>query len=87
MKKQEAFDNVITSQDERLGTLHQHSNKLLAQNHFDCDNIKQRVGEVTIKRQKVKQLSTARKQRLSDQLLHAQFIRDVSEVSMQIWCN
>jgi hypothetical protein len=61
--------------------LQEHGDKLLAQNHFESGVIARRLGEVVQRRAKVYELCVARRQRLEDALHHAQFVRDVAEVS------
>lgn len=64
IKKQEAFEKLLASQDERLVSLQQSGMKLLAQNHFDAGTIKQRMDEITARRTKVKEMSAARRRKL-----------------------
>ena len=43
-----------------------------------------RVAEVTVRRNRVKELSNSRRNRLRDNLLYAKFVRDVSEADVWI---
>lgn len=43
-----------------------------------------RVAEVTVRRNRVKELSNSRRNRLRDALLYAKFVRDVSEADVWI---
>jgi hypothetical protein len=81
VKKHEAFEKLLTTQEEKVLALQEHGDKLLAQNHFESGVIARRLGEVVQRRAKVHELCAARKQRLEDALHHAQFVRDVAEVS------
>jgi spectrin beta len=78
-KKHEAFDKLVQAQDERLALLMEHGDKLIGQNHFESQWIMKRVAEVTVRRNRVKELSNSRRNRLRDALLYAKFVRDVSE--------
>ena len=57
----------------------EHGDKLIGQNHFESQWIMKRVAEVTVRRNRVKELSNSRRNRLRDALLYAKFVRDVSE--------
>jgi hypothetical protein len=81
VKKHEAFEKLLTTQEEKVLALQEHGDKLLAQNHFESGVIVHRLKEVVQRRAKVHELCAARKQRLEDALHHAQFVRDVAEVS------
>jgi len=80
-KKHESFEKLLAAQDEKFVSLHDHCQKLTAQNHFDSENIGSRLKAVLAKRMKVKELSADKKFRLQEALLHAQFVRDTNEVS------
>jgi spectrin beta len=80
-KKHEAFEKLLMTQEEKVLALQEHGDKLLAQNHFESSSIARRLGEVVQRRAKVRELCATRKQRLEDALHHAQFIRDIAEVS------
>lgn len=84
VKKHEAFEKLIATQDEKLTALQEHGNKLLQQNHFDSNHIKQRLNEVTARRIKLKEMSNEKKQRLSDSFLYSQFKRDATEAESWI---
>jgi hypothetical protein len=81
VKKHEAFEKLLTTQEEKVLALQEHGDKLLAQNHFESGVIALRLREVVQRRAKVHELCAARKKRLEDALHHAQFVRDVAEVS------
>ena len=81
VKKHEAFEKLLATQEEKVLALQEHGDKLLAQNHFESSVIARRLGEVVQRRAKVHALCATRKQRLEDALHHAQFVRDVAEVS------
>ncbi len=78
-KKHEAFDKLVQAQDERLALLMEHGDKLMGQNHFESQWIMKCVAEVTVRRNRVKELSNSRRNRLRVALLYAKFVRDVSE--------
>lgn len=84
LKKHEAFEKLIAAQDDRLSLLVEHGDKLIGQNHFESQWIAKRVAETTARRNRVKELSTGRRNRLRDGLLYAKFVRDVSEADSWI---
>ncbi|GIY06493.1 hypothetical protein CDAR_514752 [Caerostris darwini] len=84
VKKHEAFEKLLATQNEKLVALQDHGEKLLQQNHFDCETIRMRMLEVTNRRSKVRDLSNLRKQKLADSFLHAQFKRDATEAEAWI---
>lgn len=80
VKKHSDFEKLMSTQEEKVVQLQEHGDKLLAQNHFESTLIAKRMTEVITRREHVKKLCQVRKMRLEDALLHAQFIRDVTEV-------
>nr|CAD7444142.1 unnamed protein product [Timema bartmani] len=80
VKKHDAFEKLLGTQEEKVVALQEHGDKLLAQNHFESATIAKRLSEVVQRRNKVHELCGNRRQRLDDALLHAQFVRDVGEV-------
>ena len=84
IKKHEGFEKILSSQEERLVALQQSGLKLIQQNHFDSGTIKRRLDEVSVRRLKVKENSSSRKQMLHDALLLAQFRRSVAEAESWI---
>lgn len=86
VKKHNDFEKLMATQEEKVVQLQEHGDKLLAQNHFESALIAKRMAEVIARRENVKELCRLRKVRLEDALLHAQFIRDVTEVRYDgIW--
>jgi len=84
IKKHDAFEKLLITQDEKLTALQQNGLKLIQQNHFESDTIKKRMDEVSNRRHAVKETSVRRRQALHDALLFAQFRRDVSEAEAWI---
>jgi hypothetical protein len=83
VKKHGAFEKLLTTQEEKGSALQEHGDKLLAQNHFESGVIAHRLREVVQRRAKVHEMCAARKKKLEDVLHHAQFVRDVAEVSQR----
>lgn len=79
VKKHDAFEKLVATQEERVAALQEHGEKLVAQNHFETPSIKDHLNQVVARRRRVQELCNVRKQRLQDSLLHAQFVRDVAE--------
>ncbi|XP_039432326.1 spectrin beta chain, non-erythrocytic 1 isoform X2 [Culex pipiens pallens] len=85
VKKHDAFEKLIQTQDEKVMILQDHGRKLVEQNHYDSENIRRRLREIVERRQKIKELCTLRRQKLQNALLYAQFIRDCAEAGA--WIN
>lgn len=84
IKRHDAFEKLIQTQDEKVALLQEHGRKLVEQNHYDSKRITKRLHDVLERRQKVKQLCVLRRQKLADALLYAQFVRDCSEAETWI---
>lgn len=84
VKKHNDFEKLMATQEEKVIQLQEHGDKLLAQNHFESSLIAKRMTEVLSRREHVKELCQLRCMRLEDALLHAQFVRDVAEVFLNI---
>lgn len=84
IKRHDAFEKLIQTQDEKVVTLQEHGRKLVEQNHYDSEHINQRQQEVVQRRIAVKKLCALRRQKLDDALLYAQFVRDCAEAESWI---
>lgn len=84
IKRHDAFEKLIQTQDEKVALLQEHGRKLVEQNHYDSARITKRLAEVLERRQKVKHLCTLRRQKLDDALLYARFVRDCAEAESWI---
>ncbi|XP_053697591.1 spectrin beta chain, non-erythrocytic 1 isoform X2 [Sabethes cyaneus] len=85
VKKHDAFEKLIQTQDEKVAILQDHGRKLVEQNHYDSENIRRRLREIIERRQRIKELCALRRQKLQNALLYAQFIRDCAEAGA--WIN
>lgn len=83
VKRHEAFEKLITTQDERLEALFQSGDKLITQNHFESPQIASRLADIQSKRIRVRQLCLKRRHQLEDAFLYAEFVRDVADA--QTW--
>uniref|UniRef100_A0A6B2E568 Putative beta chain spectrin n=1 Tax=Phlebotomus kandelakii TaxID=1109342 RepID=A0A6B2E568_9DIPT len=84
IKKHEAFEKLIQTQDEKVALLQSHGRKLVEQNHYDSANIQTVLKDVVEHRRKVVNLCAVRKQKLIDALLYAQFVSDCAEAEAWI---
>uniref|UniRef100_A0A1B0D969 Karst n=1 Tax=Phlebotomus papatasi TaxID=29031 RepID=A0A1B0D969_PHLPP len=84
IKKHEAFEKLIQTQDEKVALLQSHGRKLVEQNHYDSANIQKVLKDVVDHRMKVVNLCAIRKQKLIDALLYAQFVSDCAEAEAWI---
>ncbi|CRK98513.1 CLUMA_CG011869, isoform A [Clunio marinus] len=85
VKRHDELEKLIQQQDEKVVVLQDHGRRLVEQNHYDSSNIRRRLEEVVDRRSKVKALSQARRKKLANALLYAQFVRDVAEA--EAWIN
>lgn len=81
VKKHDAFEKLFQTQEEKVALLNEHGEKLLAQNHIESSLIASRLEEVNKRREQVSKLCVAKRLKLVDALLYAQFKRDVAEVT------
>ena len=79
LKAHEAFQNLISQQEEKVLSLQDHANKLIQQKHFDKDNIRMKLVEVLDKRENIVTLCTHKLNLLKLNLLHAQFNQVVDQ--------
>ncbi|GBP27213.1 Spectrin beta chain, non-erythrocytic 5 [Eumeta japonica] len=79
LKKHEAFEKLLVTQDEKLATLNTHGDKLLQQNHVESQRIADELQAVNARRKKVHELATARRTALARAQLRARFVRDAAE--------
>ena len=84
IKKHEAFEKVLLTQDEKLTSLQQSGLKLIQQSHYESDMIKKRMDEVSNRRHAVKENSRRRRLALQETLFLAQFRREVEEAEAWI---
>ncbi|CAL8090883.1 unnamed protein product [Orchesella dallaii] len=81
VKKHEAFEKLINTQDDKFKTLDSQGNKLIKQNHFDSKTVEVRLKDVAAAREKIKRLCEQKRQALAGRYKYVQFLRDVSETT------
>ncbi|XP_028171582.1 spectrin beta chain [Ostrinia furnacalis] len=79
LKKHEAFEKLIATQDEKLATLNSHGDKLLQQNHVESQRIADELQNINERRTKLHEACAARRGRLARQRARAQFARDAAD--------
>lgn len=84
LKKHDAFEKLIASQEERIEHLLKSAEKLISQKHFESTQITSRVADVQQKRLHLRQLFLQKRHHLENALLYAKFIRDVSDTQVCI---
>ena len=80
MKKHDGFEKTLAAQEEKISTLEQLAQALLAQEHYASDEIQARCRGVLARRDRVKQTSQARRKKLQDSRHFQQFLRNLAEV-------
>lgn len=84
VRKHDAFEKLIQSQDERLEALLQFGDKLVSQNHFESKLVAGKLADIQGKRLRIKKLCTQKHEQLTDALVYAEFVRDISETMVWI---
>ncbi|XP_061725746.1 spectrin beta chain, non-erythrocytic 5-like [Cydia pomonella] len=79
LKKHEAFEKLLATQDEKLTTLNSHGDKLLQQNHVESQKIADELRAINERRQKLYSAAAARRALLLRTRARAQFARDAAE--------
>ncbi|XP_026745926.1 spectrin beta chain, non-erythrocytic 1 isoform X2 [Trichoplusia ni] len=79
LKKHEAFEKLLATQDEKLATLNSHGDKLLQQNHVESQRIADELQHINERRKKLYESSAARRSALVRSRARAQFARDAAE--------
>lgn len=82
VKKHEAFENILTSQDAKLAALDNAAKKVLDSQESlgKTDEVKDELKRIRERREKVKDMAKARMQALELGVLHAKFLRDAAEI-------
>lgn len=84
VKRHDAFEKLIQTQDEKVAILQDHGRKLVQQHHYDSANIQKTLNDVIEHRQNVKELCNVRRLKLENALLYVQFVRDCAEAEAWI---
>ncbi|XP_041968361.1 spectrin beta chain, non-erythrocytic 2 isoform X3 [Aricia agestis] len=79
LKKHEAFEKLLATQDEKLTTLNSHGDKLLQQNHVESQRIADELLHINDRRKKLYETAARRRDALVRARARAQFSRDVAE--------
>ncbi|XP_045489789.1 spectrin beta chain, non-erythrocytic 1 isoform X1 [Pieris rapae] len=79
LKKHEAFEKLLATQDEKLSTLNSHGDKLLQQNHVESQRIADELRAINERRKKLYASAAERRARLLRARARAQFSRDANE--------
>lgn len=79
VKKHDAFEKLVLSQDERLEALVEFGDKLISQKHFESKQVASKLASIQAKRLRIKQLCAEKREQLNDALLYAKFVRDITE--------
>ena len=80
IKKHEAFEKTLEAQEEKITTLKQLADALLAQEHYASTEIETRCTGVIGRRDRVKGCAVQRREKLIDSLNYQQFLANVHEV-------
>ncbi|XP_075989206.1 spectrin beta chain, non-erythrocytic 5 kst [Anticarsia gemmatalis] len=79
LKKHEAFEKLLATQDDKLATLNSHGDKLLQQNHVESQRIATELQQINDRRKKLYESASARRALLVRTRARAQFARDAAE--------
>ncbi|KAK2710872.1 hypothetical protein QYM36_012149, partial [Artemia franciscana] len=84
LKKHEALEKLVITQEEKLSVFLEQGEKLVSQNHYESVLVKKHMKEATQRRVKVKELCAQKRRKLQDALLYAQFVQHVTEANSWI---
>jgi len=85
MKKHEGFTTTLAAQREKITTLEQLCQALLAQNHYASEQIESRCDGVIDRMGRVVQMTESRRLKLIESRSYQQFLCNIYEVLNQ--CN
>ncbi|XP_056401829.1 spectrin beta chain, non-erythrocytic 5 isoform X2 [Hyla sarda] len=86
IKKHEAFEKLLSSQDGKMTSLQDQANKLLQDNRrMETTQVQYKLNSIIDRRNKVRALSQARREELTTALLLALFNQNLTEA--QYWIN
>jgi arginine deiminase len=80
LKKHDGFITALEAQREKITTLEQLAQALLAQDHYASKQIESRRKGVVDRMERVQQMTEARRQKLLDARTYQQFLCNVYEV-------
>lgn len=83
LKKHEAFERVLQSQEDKIKLMKDHAQALIKQGHFDSPLIGEKLNEVLARRQKVVDSANIKRRELVRLLHLAEFLFDANEA--QSW--
>lgn len=84
VNKHEAFQKTLEAQEEKISTLEQLAQALLAQDHYASREVRERCDGVLQRRDRLKQAAQARAKKLQDSHNYQQFLRNVYEVGLYV---
>ncbi|CAK1587955.1 unnamed protein product [Parnassius mnemosyne] len=79
LKKHEAFEKLLATQEEKLTTLNNHGDKLLQQNHVESQRIADELQEINARRKKLHAACAERRARLERARARAQWARHAAD--------
>ncbi|XP_013926743.1 PREDICTED: spectrin beta chain, non-erythrocytic 5-like [Thamnophis sirtalis] len=79
IKKQEAFEKILASQEEKEHSLQEQMEKLQPASELEVTKIQQRLSVVLKKRRRIRDLSQSRQEKLQVELLLALFYQSLTE--------
>ena len=79
-KKHDSFEKTLEAQEEKISTLEQLAQALLAQDHYASQEVRDRCQGVLDRRDRLKQAARARRTKLTDSHNYQMFLRNVYEV-------
>ncbi|XP_014213231.1 spectrin beta chain, non-erythrocytic 1 isoform X2 [Copidosoma floridanum] len=80
LKQHEKFENTLSAQDDRLKIFSEVAEKLIAQNHYDKNNIYEKRNQVLARRAAVKETAQRRRAALKASEYYQQFSAEVDDL-------
>lgn len=84
IKRHEDFDRAINAQEEKIANLQAFANTLIQNEHYDRDNVNDRIGDVLERWQKLRQALLEHRSKLGESQTLQDFSRDADEIEAWI---
>ena len=81
LKKHASFEKTLSAQEEKISTLEQLAQALLAQDHYAAKEIRARCDKVLERYTRVKETTMSRRTKLDDAHHYQLYVRNIREVS------
>lgn len=84
MKRQDTFEKLLASQDEKVGSVRSQAQRLVTEKHMDAPNVQQLAETLHKRWDSLLAAASRRRKRLEQALMQAKFHGDVREAELWI---